>query len=352
VPAIDLDCGAETPQSALQLGRLDRLLQQVTTAGLDLVRAIRGGSASDDREVASQTAQPRGVEFMLELTESNTPSQIRVEFPGGAHAGESYAARLSCCDNPICTCTRLHFDLFRDLEGEGESSLPEYRFEVDIRTKAANSTAESSNECDRNMSRAIVEQLTEDDWHLLWKLYYRQKRKATDATPDRELKTHFPAAEIEGSGLMVAFHDILPFGASLIADIDGQHILLGDQYCVRPGCACTDAMVLLFETEGSRQDTNEQYPAALKIDYRSRRCQVESRGGEDPALLRTLAKELVAEETCSRLEARHNRLRSLYLMYKHTHRRPVRPSAPKVGRNDPCPCGSGKKHKKCCMPGR
>lgn len=23
-------------------------------------------------------------------------------------------------------------------------------------------------------------------------------------------------------------------------------------------------------------------------------------------------------------------------------------SAPKVGRNDPCPCGSGKKHKKCC----
>ncbi|MAE32355.1 MAG: hypothetical protein CMO43_12340 [Verrucomicrobiales bacterium] len=26
---------------------------------------------------------------------------------------------------------------------------------------------------------------------------------------------------------------------------------------------------------------------------------------------------------------------------------PVR-TAVKVGRNDPCPCGSGKKHKKCC----
>ncbi|MBC8391880.1 MAG: SEC-C domain-containing protein, partial [Deltaproteobacteria bacterium] len=23
--------------------------------------------------------------------------------------------------------------------------------------------------------------------------------------------------------------------------------------------------------------------------------------------------------------------------------------APKVGRNDPCPCGSGKKFKKCCL---
>ncbi|MBI3845321.1 MAG: SEC-C domain-containing protein [Planctomycetes bacterium] len=26
-------------------------------------------------------------------------------------------------------------------------------------------------------------------------------------------------------------------------------------------------------------------------------------------------------------------------------------AAPKVGRNDPCPCGSGKKHKRCCLRG-
>ncbi len=27
---------------------------------------------------------------------------------------------------------------------------------------------------------------------------------------------------------------------------------------------------------------------------------------------------------------------------------PERREQPKIGRNDPCPCGSGKKHKKCC----
>lgn len=27
---------------------------------------------------------------------------------------------------------------------------------------------------------------------------------------------------------------------------------------------------------------------------------------------------------------------------------PIMREAPKVGRNDPCPCGSGKKYKKCC----
>ncbi len=26
----------------------------------------------------------------------------------------------------------------------------------------------------------------------------------------------------------------------------------------------------------------------------------------------------------------------------------IKRSAPKIGRNDPCPCGSGKKNKKCC----
>jgi uncharacterized protein YecA (UPF0149 family) len=27
---------------------------------------------------------------------------------------------------------------------------------------------------------------------------------------------------------------------------------------------------------------------------------------------------------------------------------PVRRDTPKVGRNEPCPCGSGKKFKNCC----
>ncbi|WP_295815019.1 SEC-C metal-binding domain-containing protein, partial [uncultured Nitratireductor sp.] len=27
----------------------------------------------------------------------------------------------------------------------------------------------------------------------------------------------------------------------------------------------------------------------------------------------------------------------------------LKPRTKKVGRNDPCPCGSGKKYKKCCL---
>jgi uncharacterized protein len=37
-----------------------------------------------------------------------------------------------------------------------------------------------------------------------------------------------------------------------------------------------------------------------------------------------------------------------YLRQQASTARTVRRSQPKVGRNDPCPCGSGKKYKKCC----
>lgn len=33
---------------------------------------------------------------------------------------------------------------------------------------------------------------------------------------------------------------------------------------------------------------------------------------------------------------------------RYTHKPKRKPGAPKVGRNDPCLCGSGKKFKKCC----
>lgn len=38
-----------------------------------------------------------------------------------------------------------------------------------------------------------------------------------------------------------------------------------------------------------------------------------------------------------------------YYVDGHLNPKPATRQAPKVGRNDPCPCGSGKKHKKCCL---
>ncbi|WP_246628562.1 SEC-C metal-binding domain-containing protein [Methylomagnum ishizawai] len=48
------------------------------------------------------------------------------------------------------------------------------------------------------------------------------------------------------------------------------------------------------------------------------------------------------------LKQRQQRLKLLYSNFLKAH--PIRQVSidKKVGRNDPCPCGSGKKFKKCC----
>jgi len=38
-----------------------------------------------------------------------------------------------------------------------------------------------------------------------------------------------------------------------------------------------------------------------------------------------------------------------YTPSRHEYQEPVVNTSPKIGRNDPCPCGSGKKYKKCCI---
>ncbi len=35
--------------------------------------------------------------------------------------------------------------------------------------------------------------------------------------------------------------------------------------------------------------------------------------------------------------------------HQHHVMEPYMRRGPKIGRNDPCPCGSGKKYKKCCL---
>jgi uncharacterized protein len=86
---------------------------------------------------------------------------------------------------------------------------------------------------------------------------------------------------------------------------------------------------------------------------------------DEPATKKLFPFEALAKETAASLDADGNpvadaaawtavqreRLGS-YVAEIHAYwqaKRQVVHATPKVGRNDPCPCGSGKKHKKCCL---
>jgi uncharacterized protein YecA (UPF0149 family) len=51
------------------------------------------------------------------------------------------------------------------------------------------------------------------------------------------------------------------------------------------------------------------------------------------------------------VKARHLLVRNLFLkamLREDAVAEPIRREQPRIGRNDPCPCGSGEKYKNCC----
>lgn len=53
-----------------------------------------------------------------------------------------------------------------------------------------------------------------------------------------------------------------------------------------------------------------------------------------------------AVAACERFQYQARKLRESISMPASQNQQPVKKK--KIGRNDPCPCGSGKKYKKCC----
>jgi len=66
---------------------------------------------------------------------------------------------------------------------------------------------------------------------------------------------------------------------------------------------------------------------------------------------RMFAVQVVTEESIEKFEKKEEQ-KEKQVQANTTNndaKEPAKRLAPKVGRNDPCPCGSGKKFKKCCM---
>jgi hypothetical protein len=113
-------------------------------------------------------------------------------------------------------------------------------------------------------------------------------------------------------------------------------------------CKVTGSRFLEFDVwlEEANRDAQEEWARTQEIE------KMAFEAGGDMALLVRKLKAQVAEKELERkkLEAEvaaHERL----LAAKRPSARPMpRPTRPdRIGRNDPCPCGSGKKFKACCM---
>lgn len=277
----------------------------------------------------------------------------------GAWAGRRFWVRVHICLNPLCDCTQMDLECVPLDEGgaEDKSGNPLY-FSLDVRERRvvpgpeAVRTAES-----KPFAECVVADLTETDWLELYGWFLGLKRDVIEKADVTELDAEFPPQIMMGDGTMVGYAEILPFAHGFPFTLGGDSWFVDDQYCVHPDCPCHDVRLTFL---GAPKDTPPDVPIdgnrmpSCFYDYKrgeAKKTVHASKAGQ-PAV-KELIRAVKAQYPTFDLdvEQRHLQLRNLYLravLKEDAEAMPQKRAEPKNGRNDPCPCGSGKKYKKCC----
>jgi hypothetical protein len=266
---------------------------------------------------------------------------------------EEFDCDANACGNPACRCMTVTITLRARAANAMATAAPalERTAGVDLGTRAIGSAFRATaSPSDIAFAEALLAAMEPSDFDLLGRLHYMIKSRATEQAKAAEIEAHFDFDEIERSSIMQAYNDILPFAGTMQVAAGGIEYVVLDQHCVRPGCGCTDAYLSLLpvEEEGGACDS----AGVVSVNYDAKTWEpVENEPLPcDVALLKRLLESTIPD-FYGKLRARHKKLRAIYAHCRKRAHAAMALSIPQepVGRNDPCPCGSGKKFKKCCM---
>jgi hypothetical protein len=262
---------------------------------------------------------------------------------------EEYECIVSACENPVCTCGSVYLELI-PLKSKSESAYPllPHRVCIDLDNEILEHKGKTPVD-DLDFAKLLLSELDKNDFRLLHEKRFEFKNRITETCSVDSIDAYFDYCSVERDGLMSAYNDILPYGNQLFVTIENKQYMIFDQFCLLPKCSCTDATLSILAIDAFGK-TGEEL-GSVSVNYRKR----EWKKVEDdlyPFSTGTLKSviETQVPDIYKQLLARHIRIKAIYAHCKKRHYSRKEPlELPKVGRNDPCPCGSGKKHKKCCL---
>jgi hypothetical protein len=262
---------------------------------------------------------------------------------------EAFECALTCCQNPVCTCGTVYLELTR-LEDVIHENPVKKKVVISLNEKQLDSenVAQLSEE-DLKFSELVLSQLNEHDFRILETNYWILKHELTKEADLESIEAHFDFNEVERDGLMFPYNDILPFGNQFLVNLEGKNCLIFDQYCILPKCPCTDIMMNFYEIGEQADNVGELF--AISLDYKKKTWEL-TKEGSWPVNIEIVRSSILNEfpDFYKQIKTRHAQLKTIYANCKKRNYS-TRPKTviQKVGRNDPCPCGSGKKFKKCCL---
>jgi len=155
-------------------------------------------------------------------------------------------------------------------------------------------------------------------------------------------------------GLVVGWDEVFPDDPDFVFNISGTRFWARDLYCINPGCTCKDIKLSFAEFD---EGNNPKELGAVGIDLKKIRIEgIEPVGASEEKLTQVWQKFQKQAGVIKLLKTRQkemkiigNEIAKLSRKNKSEGPKSVSKVVGKVGRNDPCPCGSGKKYKKCCL---
>lgn len=206
------------------------------------------------------------------------------------------------------------------------------------------------------------------------RLFRGTKRRQMETMDLDALQVAFPPEVLAGEGSMVAYAEVLPWAEAFKFSLAGACWVADDQYCVRPGCNCTETALVFFRLPKDATAARDPlaYDKFLRHDYVRGKMEVVKAKPGSPAAAELMQALRAAHPNFEHtLRVRHRQLKHLGNRYLPKSRRrsrrassypfdddgtaveppppaPAARSLPKVGRSNPCSCGSGRKYKRCC----
>jgi hypothetical protein len=145
-------------------------------------------------------------------------------------------------------------------------------------------------------------------------------------------KLKFSKEDLSDMSSLVIYGKALGTHQALGFDLDGKPYILADAYCKNPNCDCKSVYLIQAEKDNLKNGKSFFY------NYEGRF--MEESDFDIPKLWIDEIRE--DEELNTLFKQRHKQVREDF------NERLLLGFGKKIGRNDACPCGSGKKYKKCC----
>lgn len=288
-----------------------------------------------------------------------TPETVR--FSGDSRV---FALSLTMCSNLECGCGEFSFHL-GEVPG---ASAPEGPLKFDVRVKAETWTEVAPPERPAAVKAMVAELLQEYPEAQRVKLQAKIAKRKTAA---RRLETYRIAEEDIATSRLVYFGEIVSELGGMPADDfsfawrfqwQGIEFYAVDGYCPVPECQCEDVHLHFFElsppaSDGEPPTAEERCKVTLGFNGK---MTIDDRHGCSEGAARAIfdAWRQQCGDVLTDLRWRYDKVKEIA---RRTPRRvcipaepwslpiePFRASPDKAGRNDPCPCGSGVKYKKCC----